>query len=67
MQRIDSGNAALDRILGGGYVCDSTNLIRMRASSHDPGMRQFVITPDGIVIGEPFGGTPPSEAADREP
>ena len=27
MERIDSGNAALDRILGGGYVRNSTNLI----------------------------------------
>lgn len=27
MERVDSGNPALDRVLGGGYVCHSTNLI----------------------------------------
>jgi circadian clock protein KaiC len=42
----------------------SIAVIKTRASSHDPGMRQFLITPDGIVIGEPFAGVAPWGAAD---
>jgi circadian clock protein KaiC len=34
----------------------TVTVVKSRASAHDPGMREFEITPDGIVLGDPVGG-----------
>ena len=33
-------------------------VVKTRASNHDPIMRQFIITTEGIHVGDPFEWTP---------
>jgi circadian clock protein KaiC len=34
----------------------TVTILKSRASAHDPEIREFEITPDGIVLGDPIGG-----------
>lgn len=44
------------------YLCAQSRLkrtvtmLKSRASAHDPEIREFDITPAGIVLGDPIGG-----------
>lgn len=37
-------------------ICRSLSIVKVRSSAFDPSIREFSITADGIVIGEPFRG-----------
>ena len=34
----------------------TVTILKSRASAHDPEIREFDITPDGIVLGDPVTG-----------
>ena len=34
----------------------TVTILKSRASAHDPEIREFEITPDGIILGDPIGG-----------
>jgi circadian clock protein KaiC len=37
-------------------ILRTVTILKSRASAHDPEIREFDITPDGIVLGDPIGG-----------
>ena len=46
----------LQYVRGDSRLLRTVTILKSRASAHDPEIREFDITPDGIVLGEPIAG-----------
>ena len=44
----------LQYLRGNARLLRTVTILKSRASAHDPAIREFEITPDGIVLGEPI-------------
>jgi circadian clock protein KaiC len=54
MSHLSDNVVLLQHVLHGGELRRGLAVIKTRASEHDARIREFRITPDGIVLGEPF-------------
>jgi circadian clock protein KaiC len=46
----------LQYLRAGTSLLRTVTILKSRASAHDPDVREFEITPDGIVLGDPIAG-----------
>ncbi|HSL59111.1 MAG TPA: ATPase domain-containing protein [Acidimicrobiales bacterium] len=58
MSHLSDNVVLLQHVIDGSTIARGLAVLKSRGSDHDARIREFRITPDGIVLGDPFAGQP---------